>query len=273
MKRTLVVLLAVGVLWSAVPFAPSGSPTSGPSAATSPSLAQESGPAYPPGLSAAGVTDPLALVDAHRDALNDTSYALSSSVTYRRPNGSLLSSSVTTTRVAPGGASFYALSSQTNRAPAGPLGVGHTELAVWANETAAVRAVDTGNATPDYRRVARERAPFEPTGQWELLYSAFAATNTTVVERFEAEDGTTLFRVASTGVREASAYPTRARFGFVAVVDERGVVRTFQQSYRTTFRERPAVVSRTIQVTALGNVTVERPEWFEQAMANESVGR
>lgn len=264
MKRTIVVLLALGVACSAIPVA-STTPVSQ-------SLAQETAE-YPPGLSPEGVTDPLALVDAHRGTLENTSYTLATTATYRRPNGSLLARRTGTTRVAPGASSYHVVSSQTQRNGTRPLGVGTYQIALWANETDAVVANYPADDGPTYQRYARQRAPFDPTTQWELLYGAFGATNTTVVERFE-RGGTTLFRVVSTeqpGAR--SAYPQDGRFGFVAVVDSRGVVRTFQQTDRTTFDDRPAVVSRTFHVTRVGNTTVERPDWFGQAVANGSTSR
>lgn len=267
MNRALLVLLVLGVVSSA-PIAQSSQPSTAASA--SQSLVQENATEYPPGVSAAGVTDPLALADAHQSTLENTSYTLATTVTYRRPNGSLAARSTGTTRVAPGASSYYVVSSRTQRNATRPLGVGTYQVAVWANETDAVMASYPADAGPTYQQYSRVRAPSDPTTQWELLYGAFAATNTTVVERFE-DDGTTLFRIVSTGrPGPESAYPTRSRHGFAAVVDSQGVVRTFQQTYRTTFDDRPAVVSRTVRVTQLGNTTVERPEWYEQAVANES---
>lgn len=266
MNRTVLVLLVLGVVTSAQLVSPVATVTSG--ASQPESFAQDNATEYPPGLSADGVTDPLALADAHRAALQNTSYTVATTYAFRRPNGTVLSQGLTTTRVAPGGKSYHAVTSQTQSNDTRPLGIGRYELAAWANETRAVTVRQVRGGEPTYREVSRERAPFEPDTQWELLYSAFAATNTTVVERFE-RDGTTLFRVVSTeqpGPGLASVYG--GSYSFVATVDTQGVVRTFQQTYRTTFEDRPAVVSRTVRLTRLGNTSVERPDWYGKAVAN-----
>lgn len=266
MKRTLFVLFVAAVVAGVPPVSSVTLGTSGTVA-----HAQENAAEYPPGLSPEGVTDPLALADAHRDALRNASYTATTVHAIRRPNGSLLSQGTTTSRVASGGASYYTVTTQSQANATRPLGIVRFELGVWANETSAVLARQVADRDPTYRQVTRERAPFDPDANWELLYSAFGATDTTVVEESE-RDGTTLFRVVSTGRKAESAYPNHVRYSFVAVVDSQGVVRSFQQTYRTTFDEGPAVVTRTVQVTAVGNTTVEKPEWYGKAVANESVG-
>ena len=290
MKRTLLVLLvALGVAGvapassvpaisqaSSVPTISSNSPASPTPPATSVSVAasrrtttaRENATEYPPGLSADGVTDPLALADAHRATLRNTSYTVTAIYTLQRPNGTMLGHAVTTTRVAPGGTSYYTVSSQLRSNESRTLGLGGYDVAVWANETAAVWAERSVGEEPTYRLTSRRYAPVQLNRHWELLYGAFGATDTTVVQRFE-RDGRTLFRVVSTGrPGPESSYPRRSGYGFVAAVDSRGVVHSFQQTYRTTFRDRPAVVSRTVRVTRVGNTAVERPDWYEQAMAN-----
>lgn len=227
---------------------------------------------FPPGLNESAVTDPLALAEAHRETLGNSSYTLTNTITFRRANGSLLTRSTSVTRVAAGGTSFYSasLGSETNASET--LGVDNYRIEVWGNETDAVVADAFRSDDPSYRTVAREDAPMGPETNWELLYSAFGATDSVVVDRFE-RDGTTLYRVVSAGgPDEQSAYPAHAGFDWVAVVDSQGVVREFQQTYRTTFEDQPAVVTRTMRVSNLGNTTVERPDWYDEAVGNESDG-
>lgn len=280
MKRTLLVLLVALGASGAAPAAwvapGSSAPTNGsmtpdppgasPSQATT--TAQENETEYPPGLSDEGVTDPLAFADAHRGTLWNTSYTVTATYTVQRPNGTIVSHTLTTTRVGPGGSPYYAVSSASRSNESRAPGLTGYDIAVWANETVAVTARDTGDGEVVYRQTRRDRAPFRVDRQWELLYSAVGTTDTAILQRFERGE-TTLFRVASTGrTGSESASLQRSRYGFVAVVDAEGVVRSFQQRYRTTFRDRPAVVSRTVQVTAIGNTTVERPDWYERAAAN-----
>lgn len=225
---------------------------------------------YPPGVSSEGVTDPLALADAHRDALANVSYTMTTTFTFQRPNGSILSQGTSTSQVAAGSSSYYAVSAQTEWNDTRPLGVGGYELAAWANETDAVTARQFYDEEPTYRQTTRADAPMKPDTEWGQIYAALSATNTTVASQFE-DDGTTLYRVVSTDQPgENSPYSGREVYSFVAVVDSQGVVRTMQVTYRTTFRDEPAIVSRTIHVTNLGNTTVERPDWYGKAAGNES---
>lgn len=289
MKRTIFVLLVTlgiggvapvssgALAWGFASTAPASSagstPVVSPASAVAsqqPTTAQENATDYPPGLSAEGVTDPLALADAHRDALRNASYTVTTTYTYQWPNGTIIGHGVTATRVAPEGSSYYSVTAQTHRNGSGALATEHLKFAVWANETTAVTLRRLDDADPTYRTTTRERAPYEPNRQWDLLYAAFGATNATVVDRFE-RGNRTLFRVVSSArPGPNSAYATGGRYGFAAVIDERGVVHTFQQSYRTSFDGRPAVVSRTVQVTRIGNTTVERPDWYDRAAANAS---
>lgn len=259
MKRTLVGAVVLGLVVAAVP---SGSAIANPSGP-----AQETAAELPPGLSEEGVTDPLELVSAHRQALQNTSYTISTTFTYRRPNGTLLAQGTTATRVAPGGESYYATTTQTTRNETRPLGVEHYEVEVWANETTAVAARDLPDADPDYRRTPRSDAVMAPDGEWELLYAVLGAGDTELVGQLE-RDGTTLFRVVSTP--EAAAESAELRYEFSALIDSRGIVHSIQVTQRTDIEGRPAVVTRSIQVTDVGETTVERPSWYGRATQNET---
>lgn len=264
MKRTLAVgMVVLGLLGAAVPAS---------SALVQPTaLAQETAE-FPPGLSEEGVTDPLALVSAHRQTLENTSYVVSTTTTYRRPNGTLLAQSTTAVRVAPGAESYYATTSQTGANETRPLGIEHYDIEVWANETHAVAARHFPDAEPTYRQTSRSDAVMEPTSQWELLYAVFGSTETAVVGQLE-RDGTTLFRVVSTPATDdanATGPASELRYEFSALVDSQGVVHSIQMTQRTDIEDRPAIVSRTVHVSEIGNTTVERPSWFEQAMQNET---
>lgn len=265
MKRTLVIgVVVLGLLGAAVP----ASSAIGGSAPVAPSSGLPQGTAeFPPGLSEEGVTDPLALVGAHRQTLENTSYALSTTYTYRRPNGTLLAQGTTAMRVAPGAASYFGATSQTTANATRPLGVGHYEVEVWANETRAVVARNLPDAEPSYRQLTRADAPMDPDTQWELLYAVFGTGETAVVGQTE-RNGTTLFKVVSVPSSDADSDVPRHEFS--ALVDSRGVVHSLQTTRRTTVDGGPAIVSRTIRVTGLGTTTVERPPWYQRAVENET---
>lgn len=228
---------------------------------------QANGTEFPPGLNESGVTDPLALVERHRATLRDTSYTTSTSITFRRPNGTLVSETDTTARVAPGGESFYVTSTGSETNATRPLGVDHYRIEAWANETDAVVADTFRGEDPQFRQVAREDAPLSPDANWELLYSAFGTVETELVGTVE-RDGETLYKVASASPTD-EAVPGEAP-DFSALVGADGVVHSFQMTQRSTMDGEPVIVSRTMWITQVGATTVERPDWYDRAIENES---
>jgi len=222
---------------------------------------------FPPGLNESGVTDPLALVERHRATLRDTSYATSTSVTFRRPNGTLVSETETTARVAPDGELFYVASTGSETNATRPLGVDHYRIEAWANATDAVVADTFRGDDPQFRHVAREDAPLGPDTNWELLYSALGTAETELVGTVE-RDGETLYKVAS-GSPTGEAVLGEAS-DFSALVGPDGVVHSFQTTQRSTLDGEPVLVSTTMQVTQVGTTTVERPDWYDRAVGNAS---
>lgn len=238
-------------------------PDSVATAAGSPVQANET--EFPPGLSEEGVTDPLALAEAHQQALDNESYTMSTTFAYRTLNGTVLGQGATATRVAPGGESYYSVTSQRNENASETLEGDTYDIEVWANETGAAVARNVPDSEITYELQDRSNAPMSPNSQWETLYSAFATTNTTLVGEVE-RDGTTLYKIASTSpTDEAVAGQTS---DFTALVDADGVVRSFQMTQRTTIDDEQATFTTTFHVTQIGNTTVEQPDWYDQAVEN-----
>lgn len=273
MKRALLVgLLVLGWVGAAVPAssttAQSSSASIAPTQAASADAAQFANASdLPPGVNESEITDALALVTAHQRTLDNTSYTLSTSVTYRRPNGSLVSQGYTATQVAPGADSYYAVTTQTVKNETRWFAEERYDLAVWANETDSVAARTVPDEDTTYYWTSRERAGFEPNAQWDLLYAALGSGGGAVVGQVE-RDGTTLTKIVSTPT-EAERSP-RLGYEFTALVDSQGVVRSIQTLHRSIVEDRPVVVSRTVRVSAMGNTTVERPAWFQQAVENQT---
>lgn len=259
MNRTLVVALLV-VLGGV-----GGAPTFS-TAATDANESTETSD-LPPGLAADGVTDPLALADAHHEALRDASYTVSTSYEFRRPNGTLVGHGTSTSAVAPGRASFHTVSTRTYRDAGETLGLEHVETATWGEDDRAVTARTRSNGSTEYRERALRPSMRPDTGS-EALYTAFSAVDTTVATQAE-RNGTTLYKVVTTSEpAPESVYAGDATYSAVAFVDSDGVVRTFRQTYRTTYGDRPAIATRTVRVDAVGNTTVERPAWADRATEN-----
>lgn len=280
MERTL--LIAVVVLGFAAgtvaPVTTAGAATEPDAMAADELASQADDPALPPGLNESGVIDAMALLDAHRATLENTSYTTTVTSAVRNPNGTLLRGATTTYRVASGGDSYLATTTQVSATVTGTqvsanatdsLGVDRVRLEVWANATDAVVArAGPGNLTR-FRQAERASAPMSPTTGWGRLYGALGTMDTEYVGSVE-RDGTTLHRVVTTTPTDEAASGLASNF--TALVDEDGVVRAFQATERRTVEGEEVLVTRTIRVTRLGDTTVERPVWYDRAVENESEG-
>ena len=123
---------------------------------------------------------------------------------------------------------------------------------------------------------------FEPdTGQG--IYTLFGAVETRVVGD-ATRNSTTIYRVAATNVTNPTAFAVAddvsdlRNVSFRAQVTPEGFVRAYRIDYNATLGGEgvPGATGRTIRVhrvvryTDLGNTTVERPPWYDEALANAS---
>lgn len=253
------------------------------SASSTAEVAQDNETEFPPGVNESGVTEPLALATAHRETLHETSYTAVTTTTLQRPNGTVVIAATTTTRVESGGESFFEATTGSQSNESASLGVDHYRSETWANETSAVIADTVRSAEPTYRQVDRENARMSPDADWELLYSAFGTGETTYVGEVE-RGGTTLHKIVSTSssdrttgedVDEVTDDTTDeavsgTTYDFSALVDSEGVVHSFRTTQRSTLEGETVVVTRTMRITEIGNTTVERPDWYSQAVENET---
>jgi hypothetical protein len=229
-----------------------------------------------PGLTARGVTDPLALANAHADTLGDR-YRFHSNWTVRYRNGSVHARADQTTAAVPGRfRSRITVAGDTGFLTNGPT----TTVTVWANESVLFERLDR-NGTSSYRYLApgtyNGGAGFYSTLRrpipWRDHYAVFAGVSTRVTDR-PAGGGATpttytlvgerlrdpMTFAAATGVREPRNVSLRA------TVTERGVVRTLALSYEGRLRGgEPVRVSRSVVYREpVGDVS--RPPWYRAAL-------
>lgn len=286
MKRTLLLVLVVVVGFAGGTVAPAtvaGSATTAESMTMAESatgadataagelIAQADETEFPPGLNESGVTDPLALTDAHRETLENTSYTMLVTSSIRAPNGTVFSQGTTTHRIAAGGDSYVTISAQMSENATEAFGFDRYHLEVWANGTDAVVARDYPGNETSYEVLGRSDAPMPPTTGWERLYSAFGMVNTTYVGEVE-RNGTTLHKVVSTGTGATDDAIAGGTPDYTALIDSDGVVRSFRATQHSTYQGQPVVITRTMRFTEIGDTTVERPDWYGQAVGNESEG-
>lgn len=222
-----------------------------------------------PGLNENGVTDPSKLADAHRAALNDTSYSIRTNLTARE-NGTVLARSNSTLQVAAGGTPQFNRYEITGERPEAIGSFGH-DVEAWIDEEQTLYAMEGPNGTT-YQRVTDEQRPSSGTPEGrDHLYLLFSAMNTTVSET-EANDGTTRYWVNSTDVTDSEVLASTLRTETVqnaslsALVTEDGLIREYHIEYTGTVENATVQVERTTRFTELGETTVERPPWYDEAV-------
>jgi len=140
---------------------------------------------------------------------------------------------------------------------------------VWTNGSVVVRRIggETFRADRSPRPVERQLASgraavYEVFSEWPLSYAGSTQTSDGVVDVYAAERD----RFGHGGATSASNLTA------TAVVADSGVVRKARVSYQTTLAGRPVTVSERFDLTAQGNVTVERPAWTDDTTADRLSG-
>jgi len=135
---------------------------------------------------------------------------------------------------------------------------------IWTNGSVVARRIggETFRADRSPRPVERQLASgratvYQAFSEWPLTYAGSTQTPDGVVDVYAAERAR-FERGAATPAFNLSA---------TVVVAESGIVRKVQVRYETTLVGRNVTVSERFELTADGNVTVERPTWVGNATA------
>lgn len=255
-RATIAALLALTVALAGCQFGGPGTTANGPADGTeTASPAPFAGVSTPPGVDETGVTDVGALMDSHASTLNGTSATVS--IDFRLAvNGSARNVSLTGKTTPDGDRGWMAVELEDG------TGIYYTEDGTTyyrqiVNESVQYGTTDRVSAIPDRLRfgadgrirTAIESAEWEPTG---------------TVER----DGRTLLEFRATSVDppnvNTSGDTTVTSDGRL-LVDTDGVVHHVSVS-TTVENDRGTVeYGLTVTVSEVGNTTIERPEWYDNA--------
>lgn len=229
-----------------------------------------------PGLTRAGVMDPLALANAHAELGDD--YRFYADWTVRHPNGTVYAHAGQEGTVA--GPAFRVRVAATGRP--GFLTTGPPiDATFWSNGTVlAERIVRDGEVR--YRYLDAERynggtgfyGSLRRPKPWRDHYALFTAMETRVTDRRTEGPAPDRYTVVGTRLRDAATFgaATNVRapenVSLWAVIDENGVIRSLRLSYAARLPTgRTVHVSRRVHYTDIGEVeTVPRPEWFDAAL-------
>jgi hypothetical protein len=221
-------------------------------------------PRVAPGLSATGVTNASALAAAHGARLANTSYTMVRNVTYLAANGTKLTERRSVSEVGTDGRFAVRRTREGVRGPA--------REALWSNGTALFEARTDTEGTTAYRRAApevaeRRRALVTDAGSWQIE-RVFTVAEARVVDRTE-RSGTTVYRLESPVAQlpNANASDVGASVRVEAAVTEGGLVReyAFRQTFSGDSSGAASVVVAT-RYTDIGETTVSRPPWYDEAL-------
>jgi hypothetical protein len=249
---------------------PAAVPTDEPTPTPVPQLA--------PGLTGEGVTDAFALGEAHVAALDDISYTMQENFTVRYANGTVLNRVTIRTQMV-SDSRFYLVQNGFGMNVRGSGG-----LSMWSNGERVLQA-RTSNSNTSYtspRSVNGEPVPPQEaigtlgtdSTHKEQIYELFGSVETRVTDREQRND-TTVYWVEATNVTNPTAFEgarwqNPRNFTMVAHIDSTGLVREYRLNYTATVNDSTVRIHRRVDYTNLGNTTVERPPWYDEAIANVS---
>lgn len=247
-------------------------------------------PQLAPGLERSGVTDPFALGEAHAAALDNRSFTIHSETTIRFSNGSLYRHEESSGRLAANRSRYDVSANVSGLTPI--RNASWYSVEAWSDGSQVFTAQRIDENTSYDVQHGLDGSPTSPsegyngffrfdpdTGQG--VYTLFGATET----RFVGEtrrNGNQFYQVTATNVTDPNAFvewgTTDLRYPSLrALVAPNGLVREYRLDYTATLdgrgvngTERTVQVDHWLSYTDIGNTTVERPPWYDEALANAS---
>lgn len=225
--------------------------------------------ALAPGLTRQGVIDPLAVAEAHESLLASRSETVRLRRAVRYENGDLRSRRVQETRVTGDRRRFHTVI--TVAGPHPPFFGDRLEF--YSDGQTVVQATVLPNRTSFFRiPLKRYRAENDidvvlsspDAGAVFLLFAAIETRMTASIER----PGRTRYRLRGTRLlrpgmlAEAEDVRNPRNVSLSAVVDERGVLVQYSLRFDAILDGRNVTVAKSGSHSAIGNTTVEPPEWL-----------
>lgn len=237
-------------------FTPAAVPTDAPTPMPVPQLA--------PGLMGTGITDAFALAEAHTAVLNDTSYTFYENSTVRYMNGTIYNQFTTHVQFAANDSRFYSVQNGSSIDVRGRDGI-----SFWSNGERVIVA-QTSNNNTSYGVLPQESFSGPSV---EQIYVLFSSVETRVAGR-ETRNGTTLYRVVATNVTNPTVFESDwqnpRNVSLQALISSQGLVPEYRLNYTATLNGEPVRINQQVRYTDLGNTTVERPPWYDEAIENVS---
>lgn len=224
-------------------------------------------PRLAPGLTAEGVVDASTLAAAHTAVFENTSFTVRQTVVYRGEDGTPLRRIESTTRVADDGR--FRITKRWN----GSMAL--RQVAYYDDGERVLVATTGANDTTTYRRLSPRAVAAQRSSvlgaDGERIETMFVAAETRVSDRTERND-TTVYRLVPTGTRGNSSNTATVLDRSVSVrarVTEQGLVRNYTLTQRLSGDGAGGATTIVVSAryTAIGATDIERPAWYEPAVA------
>jgi hypothetical protein len=257
MRRNALLLVAVSCL--VVLAGCSGALPGGTDEPTTDAAAAETN--YPDAVSENG-TNVSALADGHAEALNGSSFSLSLATAQNASAGER--SAELSAAVGP----------DRERVRANVSGAGQ-RTEIYATAEKRYQRLTTGNETA-YRVTNRTSAgsqvvPSSLSGAVYLRQYAAATNANLTPEGVREIDGTTVVVLRADGTNVSVPGGTNVTgYDATALVDERGIVHSFEVSVDTAQGDSSATLSVSMNVSDVGETTVAEPAWLDEAKNSSS---
>jgi hypothetical protein len=231
----------------------------------------------PPGVDQSGTVDASVLAAAHGDLLEDASYTLTTNRTVRSANGSLRSTLDVELELS-AVRNYYA--NVTVAGPAAPVVIGEppTRAEYWSDDEVYLRRQAIDNRTV-YSRYNGSEAY---VGTWRFwlgsvaldidpetdLYTTLRSFETRVADRSDGRVHLVGTAVSSRAfVDDQDDVATVENATLHAFVGDDGLVASYHVVYDAVRGDGETVrVRRSVRFDTVGNTTVDRPAWYDEAM-------
>jgi hypothetical protein len=218
----------------------------------------QSGSPTPPGITEEGITDTTALVEAHTDALESTSFTVTSTRTMRGSNPEF---AVTTNRTWHLNGSppvrGYSVQTTTASGVAPQQYTATPTVETYRNGTTTVeRSTTTNGSSIRSVDLLNSSVRLNSALHRPLLYELTTRKNVTVDT--VQKNGTELHRVSvalnDTGIRSNAS--------LTLFVTKEGIVRELRSTRTVRYRSGPRQITHRVRFSEIGTTTVDPPAWM-----------
>lgn len=217
----------------------------------------------PPGVSADNVTDTTPLVEAHTETLLSKSFTVHTTTVQQPVDGNYSIRTNRTWKIAPGDQLRGLLTvtlSTTGDAPARVTGQPDGFVS-YREGNVTYRRIQNGSQVEYERRALLNTSVRLNPALQRRLVSRLSKRNTSTV-RPVTQDGRQYYNITAT--LNDSQLVQNASIQVLVTPD--GVVRRIHYSQVINFVSGKRLIEQTVRITNIGNTTVERPDWYTEAV-------